>query len=113
MSATLWAGTNSGAIYVFTIAVPPSEKRAEVPLTVQLGKEIHLKHGAPVISVCILDGASHPFPAPMAVKKEASPPPNPTLPHRVLICSEEQFKVFMEKKYLFGNEIDLKKTFVL
>lgn len=94
MSATLWAGTNSGAIYVFTIAIPPSEKRAEVPLSVQLGKEIHLKHGAPVISICILDGASRPFPEPMAVKKEAAPHPNTSMPHRVLICSEEQFKVF-------------------
>ncbi|KAG7153637.1 LLGL scribble cell polarity complex component 2-like [Homarus americanus] len=94
MSATLWAGTNSGAIFVFTISIPPSEKRGEVPLSVQLGKEIHLKHGAPVISVCILDGASRPFPEPMAVKKEAAPSPNSSLPHRVLICSEEQFKVF-------------------
>lgn len=94
MSATLWAGTNSGAIYVFTIAIPPSEKRGEVPLSVQLGKEIHLKHGAPVISICILDGASRPFPEPMAVKKEAAPSPNTNMPHRVLICSEEQFKVF-------------------
>lgn len=93
MSATLWAGTNSGAIYVFTIAIPPSEKRGEVPLSVQLGKEIHLKHGAPVISICILDGASRPFPGPMAVKKEAAPHPNTNMPHRVLICSEEQFKV--------------------
>nr|XP_045599883.1 lethal(2) giant larvae protein homolog 1-like isoform X2 [Procambarus clarkii] len=94
MSATLWAGTNSGAIFVFTISIPPSEKRGDVPLSVQLGKEIHLKHGAPVISVCILDGASRPFPQPMAVKKEAAPGPNTNMPHRVLICSEEQFKVF-------------------
>ncbi|XP_064105601.1 lethal(2) giant larvae protein homolog 1-like isoform X1 [Macrobrachium nipponense] len=94
MSATLWAGTNSGAIFVFTIAIPPSDKRSEITLTVQLGKEIHLKHGAPVISICILDGASRPFPEPMAVKKEAAAPHNSNQPHRVLICSEEQFKVF-------------------
>ncbi|KAK7072313.1 Lethal(2) giant larvae protein 1, partial [Halocaridina rubra] len=94
MSATLWAGTNSGAIFVFTVAIPPSDKRSEITLTVQLGKEIHLKHGAPVISICILDGASRPFPEPMAVKKEAAPAANPNQPHRVLICSEEQFKVF-------------------
>ncbi|XP_047485620.1 lethal(2) giant larvae protein homolog 1-like isoform X1 [Penaeus chinensis] len=94
MSATLWAGTNSGAIFVFTIAIPPSEKRNEIPLSVQIGKEIHLKHGAPVISICVLDGANRPFPEPMAVKKEAAPAPNPNMPHRVLICSEEQFKVF-------------------
>lgn len=95
MSATLWAGTNSGAIFVFTIAIPPSEKRSEIPLSVQIGKEIHLKHGAPVISICVLDGANRPFPEPMAVKKEAAPAPNPNMPHRVLICSEEQFKVFL------------------
>lgn len=56
MSATLWAGTNSGTIYVFTIAIPPTDKRKELPITVQLGKEIHLKHAAPVLSVTILDG---------------------------------------------------------
>ena len=94
MSATLWAGTNSGYIYVFTIAIPPSEKRATTPLTVQLGKEIHLKHGAPVINIMILDAASRPFPEPLAVKKEASPPPDTSGQHKVLICSEEQFKVF-------------------
>lgn len=94
MSATLWAGTNSGSIFVFTIAIPPSDKRKEVPLTVQLGKEIHLKHGAPVLGVWVLDGSGLPLPVPMAVKKDAAPPPSTSLPHRVLICSEEQFKVF-------------------
>ncbi|RXG51543.1 Lethal(2) giant larvae protein-like 2 [Armadillidium vulgare] len=94
MSATLWAGTNSGAVFIFTIAIPPSEKRLEVPLTVQLGKEIHLKHGAPVINTMILDGASIPLPNPMAVKRGASPAPDTSGPHRVLITSEEQFKVF-------------------
>lgn len=93
MSATLWAGTNSGAIYIFTIAIPPSEKRLEVPLTVQLGKEIHLKHGAPVINIMILDGISAPFPDPMAVKRGAAPAPDNSGQHRVFITSEEQFKV--------------------
>ncbi|XP_063595424.1 lethal(2) giant larvae protein homolog 1-like [Penaeus indicus] len=104
MSATLWAGTNSGAIFVFTIAIPPSEKRSEIPLSVQIGKEIHLKHGAPVISICVLDGANRPFPEPMAVKKEAAPAPNPNMPHRVLICSEEQFKTwFGINSVVFSN----------
>ncbi|XP_018014313.1 lethal(2) giant larvae protein homolog 1 isoform X2 [Hyalella azteca] len=94
MSATLWAGTNSGAIFVFTIAIPPSEKRKELPVTVQLGKEIHLKHAAPVLSVTILDGQSRPFPPPLAVKKELVKGPDTSAPHKVLICSEEQFKVF-------------------
>lgn len=94
MSATLWAGTNSGSIFVFTVAIPPSDKRQEVALTVQLGKEIHLKHGAPVLGVWVLDGAGRPFPPPMAVKKDVASPPSTALPHRVLICSEEQFKVF-------------------
>ncbi|XP_076057777.1 LLGL domain-containing protein l(2)gl isoform X2 [Oratosquilla oratoria] len=94
MSATLWAGTNSGAIYVFTIAIPSSDKRSETPVQVQLGKEIHLKHGAPVISVSILDASNRPYPESMAVKKEAAKPPDTAGPNRVLICSEEQFKVF-------------------
>ena len=93
MSATLWAGTNSGNIYVFTIAIPPSDKRKESSITVQLGKEIRLKHAAPVLSITVLDGQSKPFPPPLAVKKELASAPDTSAAHKVLICSEEQFKV--------------------
>uniref|UniRef100_A0A023FRR4 Putative lethal giant larvae protein 1 n=1 Tax=Amblyomma parvum TaxID=251391 RepID=A0A023FRR4_AMBPA len=44
---TLWAGTNAGAIFVYTLAFPPTDKRDSDPVQCTLGKEIHLKHKAP------------------------------------------------------------------
>ena len=51
-----------------------------------LGKEIQLKHRAPVIGVSIIDGANN------AVEPD-SKPTDTVPPHRVIICSEEQIKV--------------------
>lgn len=41
---TLWAGTNNGTVYVFTIVVPSSSKRESEDIVCQLAKEIQLKH---------------------------------------------------------------------
>ncbi|KAK6642514.1 hypothetical protein RUM43_004016 [Polyplax serrata] len=81
-SPTFWAGTNNGTVYAFTISMPPHQKRREADVRSQLGKEIQLKHRAPVLSVTVVDSNSLPL------NKDSA------LPHRVLICSEEQFKVF-------------------
>ncbi|XP_026472998.1 protein lethal(2) giant larvae-like [Ctenocephalides felis] len=93
-SATLWAGTNNGTVYVFTINVPSGQKREQDDVTCQLAKEIQLKHRAPVIAIAVLDGASQPLPEPLEVEKGVAPIPDSTQPHRVLIASEEQFKIF-------------------
>lgn len=53
-------------------------------ITAQLAKSIQLKHRAPVVGISIFDHAGVPL--------ELSGPG--TAPHRVLIASEEQFKVF-------------------
>ncbi|XP_045497069.1 lethal(2) giant larvae protein homolog 1 isoform X1 [Colias croceus] len=90
---TLWAGTNNGTVYAFTINVPSANKRKDEPLTCQLAKEIQLKHRAPVISITVLDGASVPLPDPLEVERGVAPLPESGT-HRVLIVSEEQFKVF-------------------
>ncbi|KAL0892808.1 hypothetical protein ABMA27_014503 [Loxostege sticticalis] len=90
---TLWAGTNNGTVYAFTINVPNTNKRKEEPLTCQLAKEIQLKHRAPVIGITVLDGAAVPLPDPLEVERGVSPLPEPGT-HRVVITSEEQFKVF-------------------
>ncbi|KAI5651923.1 LLGL2 domain-containing protein [Phthorimaea operculella] len=90
---TLWAGTNNGTVYAFTINVPNSNKRKEDPVTCQLAKEIQLKHRAPVIGITILDGACVPLPDPLEVERGVSSLPEPGT-HRVVITSEEQFKVF-------------------
>lgn len=78
---TFWAGTNNGTVYAFTINMPPAAKRRETAVVSQLGKEIQLKHRAPVLSIHVVDNKGCP------VRRETPPP------HRVLIISEEQIKV--------------------
>lgn len=111
-TATVWAGTNSGAIYVFNLAVPmgmdiyelrvlpilktflrivKENKRQLEPVSAQLAKEIQLKHRAPVVSINIIDAS-------FAAIGELNPSLRTPItdcspPHRVLISSEEQFKV--------------------
>lgn len=60
----------------------------------QIGKEIQLQHKAPVIGIAVLDGSSKPLPEPLEVEKGVAPLPDTTQPHRVVIASEEQFKIF-------------------
>ncbi|KAJ8896364.1 hypothetical protein PR048_001708 [Dryococelus australis] len=93
MTSTLWAGTNNGTVYVFTITVPNGQKRLEDDVPCQLAKEIQLKHRAPVISIAVLDGTNMALPGPLAVEKGVSKQPDNSGPHRVVISSEEQFKV--------------------
>ncbi|XP_029173116.1 lethal(2) giant larvae protein homolog 1 isoform X2 [Nylanderia fulva] len=91
---TLWAGTNNGTVYVFTLAIPAGVRRTEEDVNCTLGKEIQLKHRAPVIAITILDGSSVPLPESYEAEKGVMPGPDMTSPHRVVIASEEQFKIF-------------------
>lgn len=87
--ATLWSATNSSCVSVFVLHVPPKTE-AGVPqeqrrlITGQLAKEIQLKHRAPVVGIEVVDHNGIPLHFPGAGMA----------PHRVLIASEEQFKVF-------------------
>ncbi|KAJ9577607.1 hypothetical protein L9F63_005794, partial [Diploptera punctata] len=94
MSNTFWAGTNKGTVYIYTVAIPLGNKRTEEDVTCQLGKEIQLKHQAPVIAISVLDGVSCPLPEPFEIEKAGAKHPDTSSPHRVVICSEEQFKIF-------------------
>lgn len=91
---TLWAGTNNGTVYAFTIIVPSSAKRETDDIVCHLAKEIQLKHRAPVIGIAVLDGSNKPLPEPLEVEKGVAPLPDTTQAHRVVIASEEQFKIF-------------------
>ena len=92
-SPTLWAGTNAGTIYVYSITLPANDKRDTEAVTAKLGKEIQLKHRAPVISICVMDRNAYPLPEPLDVQNERAKAPDMTGGHQVVICSEEQFKV--------------------
>nr|XP_006817104.1 PREDICTED: lethal(2) giant larvae protein homolog 1-like isoform X3 [Saccoglossus kowalevskii] len=94
MTTTFWAGTNAGTIYVYTISVPDDEKRDEVDVKAELGKEIRLKHHAPVVAMSVIDHDGYPLPDPIDVTNERCKAPNMSGGHSIVICSEEQFKVF-------------------
>ncbi len=86
-TGTLWAGTNSGAVYVFTVSVPGGERRGKEEVNCVIAKEIQLKHRAPVLSVIVLDCNTSPV-------EGFSPQHDHLGPHKVLIGSEEQIKIF-------------------
>lgn len=89
-AATLWSATNSSCVSVFLLHLPPTnEANAEETagprrVSAQLAKEIQMKHRAPVVGIVVFDHTSVPL--------ELNGPKTP--PHRVLIASEEQFKIF-------------------
>ncbi|XP_055699794.1 lethal(2) giant larvae protein [Phlebotomus papatasi] len=86
---TLWSATNSSCVSVFVLHLPPKSDEELPPeqrkmVTAQLAKEIQLKHRAPVVGIAVVDHNGVPLDFPGAGMA----------PHRVLIASEEQFKVF-------------------
>jgi len=70
-SRLLMAGTAAGTVFLYTVTS-----------TIRIAKEIQLKHGAPVLSIIVLDSNSSP------IHSHSSPP------HKLLITSEEQIKIF-------------------
>ncbi|XP_071953547.1 lethal(2) giant larvae protein homolog 1-like isoform X2 [Antedon mediterranea] len=90
---TLWVGSNAGHVYIFNVEVPEEEKREGSEVTAEICKEIKLKHGAPVVSLVVVDDDAYPLPDPIDVKNERTKPAN-MAKNSLIICSEEQFKVF-------------------
>ncbi|XP_054154460.1 LLGL scribble cell polarity complex component 2-like [Oppia nitens] len=90
---TLWAATNAGNVLIYTIVMPSDDKRVSEDVSTQLAKEIHLKHKAPIVAIQIIDGNGIPLPDSYEVQKGVAKIPTSS-GHRVLICSEEQFKLF-------------------
>lgn len=70
-SRLLMAGTAAGTVFLYTITN-----------SIRIAKEIQLKHGAPVLSIIVLDSNSN------SIHPQSSPP------HKLLITSEEQIKIF-------------------
>lgn len=91
---SLWAGTNGGTVYAFSLRVPPAERRMDEPVRAEQAKEIQLMHRAPVVGILVLDGHSVPLPEPLEVAHDLSKSPDMQGSHQLLVVSEEQFKVF-------------------
>lgn len=91
---SLWVGTNGGHVYIYTMTVP-TEKRNESDVIAVIAKEIKLRHKAPVIHIAVVDGKSRVLPDPLEVENERAKAADYSGPHHtVVICSEEQLKVF-------------------
>lgn len=65
-----------------------------INLTCVLTKEIQLKHHAPVIFIQIIDSTGHPLEEKPSEEQQTEGTSTSTGVVRVLICSEEQFKLF-------------------
>nr|CAB3263448.1 lethal(2) giant larvae protein homolog 1 [Phallusia mammillata] len=101
-SPTFWAGTNSGGVYVFSLHVPDYNQRQDHDVTTVVGKHIQLMHRAPVVDIAVLDGYGTPVHAlhnpadgkPSNGSAIGKTSPNAGTHHTLVICSEEQVKVF-------------------
>ncbi|KAL7021576.1 hypothetical protein ACKWTF_011939 [Chironomus riparius] len=85
---TLWSGTNSSCVSIFILHIPqPNTTSEETPRPImgQLAKEIQIKHKAPVIAISLFDALNVPL--------DFQDTPG-VGPHKVVIASEEQFKLF-------------------
>ncbi|XP_061413551.1 lethal(2) giant larvae protein homolog 1-like isoform X3 [Lethenteron reissneri] len=107
---SLWAGTNAGIIFAYTIDVPSSERRSETPVEARLAKEIQLMHRAPVVGLTVLDGKGSPLPEPLEVLHDLAKSPEMGSSHSLLIISEEQFKVFALPRVGAKNKFKLTAT---
>jgi len=93
-SPSLWVGTNGGHVYMYSLTVPPSDKRTADFVSCLLAKEIKLKHHAPVLSMAVIDSKNTVLPAAFEVINERAKAPDMDNPHSIIICSEEQLKTF-------------------
>lgn len=59
-----------------------------------MGKELRLRHHAPVVSILILDKNGVPLPNGKDVESGREKAADMSGQHSLLICSEEQFKIF-------------------
>ncbi|XP_060108884.1 LLGL scribble cell polarity complex component 2 isoform X1 [Heteronotia binoei] len=105
---SLWAGTNGGTVYAFSLRVPPAERRMDEPVKAEQAKEIQLMHRAPVVGILVLDGRSTPLPEPLEVAHDLSKSPDMQGSHQLLVVSEEQFKIFTLPKV--SSKLKLKLT---
>ncbi|EDO48036.1 predicted protein [Nematostella vectensis] len=88
-SPSMWVGTNAGHIYVYYITLPDEENK-DHGLEAEVGKEIKLKHKAPIVAIFVVDKDG----SPILADSENDKGVDMSGQHSLVICSEEQFKVF-------------------
>ncbi len=110
LTNSLWVGTNTGVIYIYALQIPDRINRLEGQIHCILAKEMRLKHRAPVVHIQVIDQKCRPIPDAHIFEQQMDQigatstlqhnehhvheSHDPNLSHKVIICSEEQFKVF-------------------
>ena len=89
-SPTFWAGTNSGSVFIYTLVLPLADNRKDEDIHASLSKEIQLRHHAPVVHISVVDAHGTPMSEKTATKDSGGDGGHV---QKVIICSEEQFKV--------------------
>lgn len=90
-SPTYWVGTNSGSVLIFSLVLPLPENRREEEIHASLSKEIQLRHHAPVVHIAVIDSQGSPVNEKVPTKDSSTDGSQ-----KVVICSEEQFKVRLQ-----------------
>jgi len=108
LTNSLWVGTNTGIIYIYALQFMPSQHlqqanksvaltmiRTNQVINCLLAKEMRLKHRAPVVNIQVIDQNMQPLPL-LNTNDSSNSISSSSLVenHKVIICSEEQFKVF-------------------
>jgi lethal(2) giant larvae protein len=106
LTNSLWVGTNTGIIYIYALQFMPSQHlqqanksvaltmiRTNQVINCLLAKEMRLKHRAPVVNIQVIDQNMQPLPL-LNTNDSSISSSSLVENHKVIICSEEQFKVF-------------------
>lgn len=97
---SFWVGTNAGTLFIYVLMI---DKNASTTTTTsircwQLAKEVQLKHKAPIIFIRLIDSNGRPLSENILPSQQQqsieSNEKSISIPNRILICSEEQFKLF-------------------
>lgn len=106
---TFWAGTNSGTVFIYHLTVPDESKRRDEEVQGTLAKEVRLRHRAPIMNIVVVD--KHMTSLLGSKDSTGAKTPDMSHGHSVIICSEEQIKIFSlpnlsakEKFKLTANE---------
>lgn len=97
---SLWVGTNTGIIYIYALQFQTPQQtnkfqaRTNQTINCLLAKEMRLKHRAPVVHIQVIDQNMYPLPSIESTQVQSDTAITPQTNHKVIICSEEQFKVF-------------------
>ncbi|OAF64730.1 Lethal(2) giant larvae protein 2 [Intoshia linei] len=86
----VWIGCSSGKILCYMLSFPQADQRLVNPVQCELAKTINIKHAAPIIYLTTLDENFSPF----QNKDSIEPEENESVSQILLVCTEEQIKLF-------------------